>query len=141
MNPSLSIPTDNPYKLMAIVGAVIFVISFYFLISQTYKYNDIVFQAVEKMSIIEAQNDLPDRIKQNRIDIEQKKIEIVKTDRKYLPHICGLIGMLGGGLCGFGFRYWICNVYPEEEAIRKEQLKSLQIANRNASRVRIRKRT
>ncbi|EMI4230091.1 hypothetical protein V6436_004434, partial [Vibrio vulnificus] len=85
MNSSLNVPTDNPYKLMAIVGAVVSVFSLYFLLSQTYTYNDIVFQAAEKISIIEAQDDLPDSVKEDRISIENRKIEIVSKDRKYFP--------------------------------------------------------
>ncbi|HAS8182970.1 TPA: hypothetical protein I7719_21870 [Vibrio vulnificus] len=134
-------PTDNPYKLMAIVGAVVFVFSLYFLLSQTYTYNDIVFQAAEKISIIEAQDDLPDSVKEDRIAIENRKIEIVSKDRKYFPYLCGVIAALGGLLCGIGFRHWILEVYPDEEAMRKEQLKSLRLANSAASRVKLGKRT
>ncbi|WP_373433464.1 hypothetical protein ACEO96_18570 [Vibrio anguillarum] len=141
MNSSLSVPTDNPYKLMAIVGAVVFVFSLYFLLSQTYTYNDIVFQSAEKISIIEAQDDLPDSVKEDRISIENRKIEIVSKDRKYFPYLCGIIAGLGGLLCGIGFRHWIFEVYPDEEAMRKEQLKSLRLANRTASRVKLGKRT
>ena len=143
MNSSLSVPTDNPYKLMAIVGAVIFVFSLYFLLSQTYKYNDIVFQAAEKISIIAAQDELADGVKKDRISIENKnkKIEVVSEDRKYFPYICGVIAALGGLVCGIGFRHWIFEVYPDEQAIRKEQLKSLRLANRAASRVKLGKRT
>ncbi|EPZ7321189.1 hypothetical protein ACXR5E_003851 [Vibrio mimicus] len=141
MNSSLSVPTDNPYKLMAIVGAVICVFSLYFLLSQTYTYNDIVFQAAEKISIIEAQDELPDRVKEDRISIENRKIEIVSKDRKLFPYLCGVSAALGGLLCGIGFRHWIFEVYPDEEAMRKEQLKSLRLANKAASRVRLGKRT
>ncbi|TOK32301.1 hypothetical protein CGI20_24895 [Vibrio parahaemolyticus] len=141
MNSSLSVPTDNPYKLMAIVGAVVFVFSLYFLLSQTYTYNDIVFQAAEKISIFEAQDDLPDSVKEDRIAIENRKIEIVSKDRNYFPYLCGVIAALGGLLCGIGFRHWILEVYPDEEAMRKEQLKSLRLANRAASRVKLGKRT
>ncbi|EKO3590970.1 hypothetical protein P0F40_003296 [Vibrio metschnikovii] len=141
MNSSLSVPTDNPYKLMAIVGAVIFVFSLYFLLRQTYVYNDIVFQAAEKISIIEAQDELPDSVKKDRILIENRKIEIVSKDRKFFPYLCGLIAALGCFLCGIGFRHWIFEVYPDEEAIRKEQLKSLRLANKAASKMRLGKRT
>ncbi|MCE0556708.1 hypothetical protein [Motilimonas sp. E26] len=140
MNSSLNVPTDNPYKLMAIVGAITFVFGIYFLLSQTYKYNDAIFQALEKISIIQAQDELPEKVKNDRVAIENRKIEIVTTDSKYFPFLCSVISAIGLILCGIGFYHWIYNVYPDEESIRKEQLKSLRIANQSASRTRLTRR-
>ena len=140
MNSSLSIPTDNPYKLMAIVGAVIFVFSFYFLMTQNYRYNQIVFNAAEKISLINAAN-LPDKIMEERAAIENRKIEIVVKDRLWLPYLCAGISCLGLVLCFFGFNRWLTKIYPLEEEFRSEQLKSIRLANKRAARVSFNKRT
>ncbi|PSV16548.1 hypothetical protein C0W59_07625 [Photobacterium kishitanii] len=140
MTPSLSIPTDNPYKLMAIFGFVIFMLSQYFFIDQYSNSNDIIFKSAEKISHIGNQSDLPESVKQERIQIENKKIEIVVKNRNFLSFICGVIAAISCFISFIGFRYWILKIYPDEEAIRKEQLKSLQLSNKTLSRVRLNKR-
>lgn len=140
MNSSLRLPTDNPYKLMAIIGAVIFVFGLYYLLSRNEIHNDRVFQAAEKIAMIAEREDLTDTEKDARVAIESRKLEIIKSDRELSPYICALISTIGGFLCFIGFRHWIRNVYPDEEAMRKEQLKSLRLANLKASRVRLGKR-
>ena len=140
MNSSLSIPTDNPYKLMAIVGAVIFVFSFYFLMTQNYKYNQIVFEAAEKISLIHAA-DLSEKVMEERAAIENRKVDIVVKDRKFLPYLCAVISCFGLVLFFFGFNRWLTKIYPAEEEIRSEQLKSIRLANKKASRVPLNKRT
>lgn len=140
MNSSLSIPTDNPYKLMAIVGAVIFIFGFYFLWTQNYKYNEIVFTAAERISMIEA-SDLTDALKKKRAAIENRKIEIVKKDREWLPYTCGVVSAIGILLCIFGFNRWLTKIYPVEEALQKEQLRNIRLTNKQVSKACYKKRT
>ena len=89
---------------------------------------------------ISAQKALTENIKKERIEIEVRKLSIIKADRKCFPYICGFVAGFGAILCWFGFRQRIVDIYPDEEALRKEQLKSLIIANRAASRVKFKKR-
>ena len=58
------------------------------------------------------------------IEIEVRKLSIIKADRKCFPYIFGFVAGFGAILCWFGFRQWIVDIYPDEEALRKEQLKS-----------------
>ncbi|AVQ86475.1 hypothetical protein C7R88_03590 [Plesiomonas shigelloides] len=141
VNSSLNIPTDNPYKLMAIIGAIAVVFSVYFLLSQNYRYNELAFSSLEKISYIAEQSDLSEETKKYRISIENKKLEIIKTDREWFPYLCGAMAALGGYLCGIGFKHWIYEVYPDEQAIRKQYLYSLRLANRTTSKTRFMKKS
>ncbi|TKF19960.1 hypothetical protein FCV43_14735 [Vibrio genomosp. F6] len=141
MNSTLSIPTDNPYKLMAIIGSVIFITSLYFLGYQTYRFNDSVFESLEKISIVSSNTELSEPDKEFRISIEERKIEIIKKDRRFLPYGCALFSVIGLFLGFFGFRHWLLEIYPDETAIRKAQLKNLQLSNLERSRINIKKRT
>ncbi|WP_226422280.1 hypothetical protein [Vibrio sp. E14] len=141
MNSTLSIPTDNPYKLMAIIGSVIFILSLYFLGYQTYRFNDSVFESLEKISIISSNVELSESDKDYRIAIEERKIEIIENDRKFLPFGCAIFSAIGLFLGFYGFRHWLIEVYPVEDSMRKAQLKNLELSNQERSRFKVKKRT
>lgn len=133
MNPSLTIPTDNPYKLLAIIGAVIFVTSIFIFSTLTYKLNDVVFENLEAITSIENNMALSEVEKSDKVAIANRKIEIISKDRKAFPILFAVISLIGAIFCGVGFRKWLFEIYPVEEAIRKEQLKSLRLANKESS--------
>ncbi|MDC5842520.1 hypothetical protein OPW33_24650 [Vibrio europaeus] len=137
MQSTISVPTDNPYKLMAIVGALLLMLSFVFLGVQTYKFNSIVFDAAARRLEIHANTDLSDEVKEAYIKLENRKIDIAASDGNMLPFACAIVSLLGLGLSFLGFRQWLTDVYPREVQIRKEQLKNIQLMNQKLSKRKI----
>lgn len=114
---------------MAITGSILMFFSIYFLFTGISKNNDLIFTAASKIVEISENKKLSQEAKENKTDIETKKIEIAGSDNRSLPFFSAIVAAMGLTLFFFGFYNWIVRIYPDEESLRKEQLRGLIIQN------------
>ncbi|MDC5852240.1 hypothetical protein OPW32_23890 [Vibrio europaeus] len=137
MNSSLNIPTDNPYKLMAILGTVLFIFSVYLLVSQSTNSNEKILTSLQIIANLKSDLSMPEPKKAQLIAIEERRIELAVEIKNFNPYGCAILSVAAIFLSGFGFTKWLKEIYPIEEAMRKEQLRSLELSNQKTQRFKL----
>lgn len=140
MNSSLSVPTDNPYKFMTVIGLVLTTFSIYFLFSQGYSYNDKIFKSIQQVADAKSNAKLSEEQKEVQIAIAERVYEISVEDSKYLPLFCAFGVIFGSILLWYGFTKWIKEAYPVEAEIKKLQLQNIKLQNAKLKRSTFQKR-
>ncbi|MDC5808109.1 hypothetical protein OPW36_13965 [Vibrio europaeus] len=139
MNSSLNIPTDNPYKLMAILGTVLFIFSVYLLVSQSTNSNEKILASLQVIANLKSDLSIPEPQKAQLIAIEERRVELAVEIKNFNPYGCAILSVAAIVLSGFGFTKWLKEIYPIEEAMRKEQLRSLELSNQKNQRFKLNK--
>lgn len=127
MNSNLVIPTDNPFKFLAIFGLVLFLAGPFFVIASVNALNDTIFQAKESAYQAEAKN-LPYK-NQLILDLE-RKVEIAVSDHDFRIASSAVVSTTGIFMMLIGFFVWFCRIHPFEERLRKMQALKLKLETR-----------
>jgi hypothetical protein len=124
MNSNLAIPTDNPFKFLAIFGLVLFLAGPLFVIASTNATNNIIFET--RAAAYEASAfELP--YQTSLIADLERKAEIAVSDHDLFIRLAGGSSAVGFFMMLLGFSVWFKKIYPEEEDLRKKHAQKLKI--------------
>lgn len=124
---------------MAILGTVLFIFSVYLLVSQSTNSNEKILASLQVIANLKSDLSIPEPQKAQLIAIEERRVELAVEIKNFNPYGCAILSVAAIVLSGFGFTKWLKEIYPIEEAMRKEQLRSLELSNQKNQRFKLNK--
>ena len=125
---------DNPYKLISVLGFVIFIAGLTLLILNLHKNNEIIFTASEQAYRVVDDSKLSDGVKEGLIKGFNRESEIAAGNIKSMPIFSAIICVIGGVLMWFGFNVWFKKIYPLEKKIRIAEFRKLRAETRTLNK-------
>lgn len=125
MTPSLPIPTDNIYKFSCIFGLALIVASIFSYVSiyvssldRKAKYMEVIIPLEDKAERSKAENNL--------LELNNKLIEIVKSNEKTAADVLGSVIGIGIVLSAYGAWNWRQKIQTRDDKIAELQIDKLK---------------
>ncbi|MGD8112961.1 hypothetical protein [Vibrio sp. TRT 17S01] len=127
---NVTIPTDNLYKFLTIVGLLLVLAGGYFFNLSTEKYNDEFIQLALKSAELKSITNPSEKQKLELLSVE-KLISIKPSDKRFEQRV--FVGMLLSGFIVMliGFIRWFVFIQPNLDRLLELQVQKLELENEN----------
>ncbi|WP_313513145.1 hypothetical protein [Pseudomonas sp.] len=126
MESKLSLPTDNFYKLLALLSLVGLISSFMIVIYATNTSNAIAFENWAELEVLKTKEN-PNIEQSTRLKILEKKIDVAVADRKTYVEYAGFLAALCTLGMFVGFGCWYRKIQPLADQLAATQLEMARL--------------
>lgn len=125
MIPSLPIATDNIYKFSCLFGLAIIIASIFSFVSVYTSTLDRKVQLSETIISLQAKEELS-KAEKDRLELNQKLIEITKTNEGAALNSIVVIFFIGLSLSGYGAIGWHTKIQKRDDLLATLQIEKLR---------------
>ena len=125
MQSKIPLPTDNIFKFYALFGLVLVIFGFSAIIYLNKTTNDLIFDTVLKIEVLESSTDLSS-VQETELIILERKQEIAITDKDGFVFLGAFLIGIGVVLMVIGFYHWHTKIQPLQDKILELTIKKLE---------------